>query len=141
MAKLKDLMKKPTDAPVEDPAPVEQVATEAPPSAAEAPAPVAEAPAGAVISAVEETPAPVAVSAPVKVSAPAPTGPLVYKVRLPGCRVRVVDKLGRPIMKDSLNVAATSTGDAFEKFKVYNGIIGTQSRPEFSVTDEPADVD
>lgn len=64
----------------------------------------------------------------------------VYKVTLPGCKPRVVDDQGRPQLKEFLNVAATSPGDAFEKFKEHNGIIGTQSKPEIALVDEPADI-
>src|SRR5262245_58374643 len=49
----------------------------------------------------------------------------LYRVSLEGCKVLVKDEEGRPRMQEHLDVEAISPADAFEKFKVYNGITAT----------------
>lgn len=58
-----------------------------------------------------------------------PTVMQLFRVRLPGCKPRVVDAEGRGRLQDYLDVEATSSGDAFEKFKEYNGILATAQAP------------
>jgi hypothetical protein len=63
----------------------------------------------------------------------APATPSRYRVRLPGVKVRGIDpEKGTIVLEDYLEVEASNPGEAWMRFKEYNGIRSTTQEPEIS---------